>query len=206
MAPSNLKEVVSEDMIWEMRRLRQSLEEQRTQPGSRTTTHSIKDQKTLQARAVIGQLSHSVQAQINNLLANWGEEKKKENKKMHYWKLEFLCRIWRNCNKKHTSGNNFKKEKGTRCELSDVIKISNDHRHSITINITISKRLHHMKRSHQARNTRLIIMASSEIIGGIFLSGYKLFRVEKLAITTRPDFINDSRFKINKYSPGYVLS
>lgn len=50
------------------------------------------------------------------------------------------------------------------------------------------------------------IVPSGEIVGSIFLSRNELFGVEKLAIIPCSDFINNRRFKINKYSSGNMLS
>lgn len=49
-------------------------------------------------------------------------------------------------------------------------------------------------------------MASGKVISSIFLPRYELFGMEELAITTSPDFVDDSGFEINKYSPWDMLS
>ncbi|RDX87499.1 hypothetical protein CR513_31025, partial [Mucuna pruriens] len=46
----------------------ETLQEKRTQAGTGTATHGVEDQETLETRAVIGELSDPVQAQIHDLL------------------------------------------------------------------------------------------------------------------------------------------
>lgn len=47
-------------------------------------------------------------------------------------------------------------------------------------------------------------MPSCKIVSSIFLARDKLLWVEKLAVATRSNFINDSWFKINKHSSGHM--
>lgn len=49
-------------------------------------------------------------------------------------------------------------------------------------------------------------MASGEVISSIFLARNELFGMEELAIATGPNFIDDSRFEIDKDSPWDMLS
>jgi hypothetical protein len=48
-------------------------------------------------------------------------------------------------------------------------------------------------------------VSTGEVVGSIFLAANKLFRVEKLAVSSGPDFINDSGLKIYKDSTRDVL-
>lgn len=48
-------------------------------------------------------------------------------------------------------------------------------------------------------------MATSKIVGCIFLATDELFRVEELAVHPSPDFINNSWLKIYKDSTRYML-
>jgi hypothetical protein len=41
-------------------------------------------------------------------------------------------------------------------------------------------------------------VTSGEVVGGIFLSGDELLRVEELSVGTSSDFIDDGRFKIEE--------
>ena len=50
------------------------------------------------------------------------------------------------------------------------------------------------------------VVTSGEVVGGIFLSGDELFRVEKLSVGSGPDFIDDGGFKIEEDSSWDVLS
>ena len=49
-------------------------------------------------------------------------------------------------------------------------------------------------------------MSTSEVISSIFFATNKLFRVKKLAIIPGPNFVNNSRLKINKNSTRNILS
>ena len=49
-------------------------------------------------------------------------------------------------------------------------------------------------------------MATSVIVGGILLSGNQLLRVEKLAVSSSPDFVNDGRLQVNEDGTGNVLA
>jgi hypothetical protein len=49
-------------------------------------------------------------------------------------------------------------------------------------------------------------MSSCIIVGGIFLAGDQLFRMEELAVSSGPDLINDGRLKVDKDGPGHVLA
>merc|ERR1712150_456872 len=50
------------------------------------------------------------------------------------------------------------------------------------------------------------VVTTSVVVGGIFLTGYQLFRVEKLAVCSGTNLIYDSWFKINKNSSWNVFS
>jgi len=50
------------------------------------------------------------------------------------------------------------------------------------------------------------VVASGEVVGGVFLAGYELLRVEKLAVCTASDFVDDSGFKIDKDGARYMLA
>ena len=49
-------------------------------------------------------------------------------------------------------------------------------------------------------------MATSVIVGGILLSGNQLLRVEKLAVSSGSDFINDGWLQVNEDGTGNVLA
>ncbi|KOM58568.1 hypothetical protein LR48_Vigan11g160200 [Vigna angularis] len=49
------------------------------------------------------------------------------------------------------------------------------------------------------------VVASGEVVGGVFLVGDELFRVEELAIGTVSDFVDDSGLKIDKDSARDML-
>ena len=49
-------------------------------------------------------------------------------------------------------------------------------------------------------------MSSGEVVGSIFLSGDKLFRVEELSVSTSSDFINDGGFQIEENSSWDVFT
>jgi len=49
---------------------RESLEEERSESGSSTSTDGVEDEETLETSALIGKLSDSVEAEINDLLTN----------------------------------------------------------------------------------------------------------------------------------------
>jgi hypothetical protein len=49
-------------------------------------------------------------------------------------------------------------------------------------------------------------VATGKVVGSIFLSTDELLGVEKLAVCSSPDFINNSGLKINKDSTRDVLS
>jgi hypothetical protein len=57
----------------------------------------------------------------------------------------------------------------------------------------------------KTRETLTGIVSTGEVVGSIFLAANKLFRVEKLAVSSGPDFINDSGLKIYKDSTRDVL-
>jgi hypothetical protein len=48
-------------------------------------------------------------------------------------------------------------------------------------------------------------MTTGKIVGSIFLATDELFRVEELAVSSGPHFINDSGLKVNKDSTRDVL-
>jgi hypothetical protein len=50
------------------------------------------------------------------------------------------------------------------------------------------------------------VVTSSKVVGGIFLTGDQLLRVEELSVGTSSDFINNSWFEIDEDSSGDVLS
>ena len=50
------------------------------------------------------------------------------------------------------------------------------------------------------------VVTTSVVVGSIFLSGDKLFRVEQGTVGTSADLINDSWFQIDEDGTGYVLS
>merc|ERR1711881_620016 len=47
-----------------------SLEEERSKTGSGTTTDGVEDEETLETSALIGELSDSIEAEINDFLTN----------------------------------------------------------------------------------------------------------------------------------------
>ena len=49
-------------------------------------------------------------------------------------------------------------------------------------------------------------MTSGEVVGSIFFSSDKLFRVEELSVSTSSNFINNSGFKINEHTSGDILT
>lgn len=49
-------------------------------------------------------------------------------------------------------------------------------------------------------------MTTGKVVGSIFLATDELFRVEELAVSSGPHFINDSRLKVNEDRPRDVLS
>jgi len=49
-------------------------------------------------------------------------------------------------------------------------------------------------------------MTSGEVVGGVFLSGDELLRVEKLSVGTSSDLINDGRFQIKEDSSSTLSS
>ena len=49
-------------------------------------------------------------------------------------------------------------------------------------------------------------MATSVIVGGILLSGNQLLRVEKLAVSSGPDFVNDGWLQVDEDGTGNVLA
>jgi hypothetical protein len=49
-------------------------------------------------------------------------------------------------------------------------------------------------------------MTSGEVVGGIFLSGDELFRMEELSVGSSSDFIDDSWFEIEEDGSWDVLS
>jgi hypothetical protein len=48
-------------------------------------------------------------------------------------------------------------------------------------------------------------VTTGKVVGSVFFTTDQLFRVEELAISSGPDFIDDSRLKINKDSTRDVL-
>ena len=50
------------------------------------------------------------------------------------------------------------------------------------------------------------VVTTGIVVGGIFLTGDQLFRVEQLAVGTSADFVNDRGFQVNKDGTGNVLS
>jgi hypothetical protein len=50
------------------------------------------------------------------------------------------------------------------------------------------------------------VVATSVVVGSVLLSSDQLLRVEKLAVGSHPDLIDDSGFQINKDSPGDMLA
>jgi len=48
-------------------------------------------------------------------------------------------------------------------------------------------------------------VATGEVVGSILLATDELLRVEELAVSASPHFINHSGLKVNKYSTGDVL-
>ena len=42
------------------------------------------------------------------------------------------------------------------------------------------------------------VVTSGEVVGSIFLSGDKLFRVEQLSVSSGSDFVNDGWFQIEE--------
>jgi len=50
------------------------------------------------------------------------------------------------------------------------------------------------------------VVTTSVVVGGIFLAGDKLFRVEQLAVSTGTDLIDDGWFQIDEDSTGDVLA
>lgn len=99
----------------------ESLEKERTKTGTGTTSDGVEDQETLETSAVIGELSDSVEAEIDDFLSDG-------------------------------------------------------------------------------------VVTSSEVVGGIFLTGDELFRVEELSVGTSSDFINNGRLKIEEDGSGDVFA
>lgn len=50
------------------------------------------------------------------------------------------------------------------------------------------------------------VMASGEVVGGVFFAADELFRVEKLAVGPSPHFVNDSGLQIHEDGTWHVLS
>merc|ERR1719244_1627709 len=50
------------------------------------------------------------------------------------------------------------------------------------------------------------IVATSVVVGCVFLTSDHLFGVEQLTVHSSSDLINNRRFQINKDCPGYVLA
>jgi len=50
------------------------------------------------------------------------------------------------------------------------------------------------------------VVTSGEVVGGIFLTGDELFRVEELSVGTSSDLINDGRFQVEEDSSWHVLA
>jgi hypothetical protein len=99
----------------------QSLEEERSESGSGTTTNSVEDEEALEASALVSKFPDSVEAEIDDFLSDG-------------------------------------------------------------------------------------VMATSEVVSGIFLSGDELFGMEELSISSSSDFIDDSRFKIEEDASGDVFA
>ena len=49
------------------------------------------------------------------------------------------------------------------------------------------------------------VVTTGEVVGSILLATDELLRVEELAVSASPHFINHSGLKVNKYSTGDVL-
>lgn len=99
----------------------ESLEKEGTKTGTGTTSDGVEDQETLETSAVIGELSDSVEAEIDDFLSDG-------------------------------------------------------------------------------------VVTSSEVVGGIFLTGDELFGVEELSVGTSSDFINNGRLKIEEDGSGDVFA
>ena len=50
------------------------------------------------------------------------------------------------------------------------------------------------------------VVTTGVVVGGVFLSGNQLLRVEKSSVSTSANFVNDSRLKIDKDSTRYVFA
>lgn len=50
------------------------------------------------------------------------------------------------------------------------------------------------------------VVATSEVVGGVFFAADKLLGVEQLAIGSGSDFVYDSRFQINKHRTRNVFA
>ena len=50
------------------------------------------------------------------------------------------------------------------------------------------------------------VVAPGVVVGGVLLAVDELLRVVQLAVSSHSGFIDDSRLKINKHSPGHVLA
>jgi hypothetical protein len=50
------------------------------------------------------------------------------------------------------------------------------------------------------------VVTTGVVVGGIFLSGDQLFRVEQLTVSSSADFVNDGRFQVKKDGTRDVLS
>jgi len=98
-----------------------SLEEERSETGSGTSTDGVEDEETLETSALIGELSDSVEAEINDLLTNG-------------------------------------------------------------------------------------VVTTSEVVGGIFLTGDQLLGMEELSVGTGADFVNDGGLEIEEHGAGDVLT
>ena len=50
------------------------------------------------------------------------------------------------------------------------------------------------------------VVAPGVVVGGVLLAVDELLRVVQLTVSSHSSFIDDSRLKINKHSPGHVLA
>jgi hypothetical protein len=49
-------------------------------------------------------------------------------------------------------------------------------------------------------------MASSKVVGGIFLATDELLRVEELAVSSSPNFIHHRGLQVHEHTPWYMLA
>ncbi|RDX86580.1 hypothetical protein CR513_32074, partial [Mucuna pruriens] len=69
---------------------------------------------------------------------------------------------------------------------------------------TRSNIIHENKSRERERRTSVV--ASGEVVGGVFLAGYELLGVEELAVGAGADFVNDGGFEIDEDGTGDVLA